>query len=75
MLGLMGGIAGVIFGVLIGYLGTLGINQFMGAETYPRIDVILIIATLAGSFIIGSIAGIAPAMKAARQNPVEVLRD
>jgi len=74
MLGLIGGLVGVIAGVGIGYLGTLGINYFIGSETAPSINFILIFATLIGSFIIGAIAGITPAMKAARQNPVEVLR-
>jgi putative ABC transport system permease protein len=74
MLGLVGGIIGVIAGIGIGYAGTLGINYFIGSETSPSINFVLIIATLIGSFVIGSIAGITPAMKAARQNPVEVLR-
>jgi len=74
MLGLIGGIVGVIAGIGIGYLGTLGINYFIGSETTPGINFILISTTLIGSFIIGAIAGITPAMKAARQNPVEVLR-
>lgn len=74
MLGLIGGLVGVIAGVGIGYLGTLGINYFIGSETAPSINFILIFTTLIGSFIIGAIAGITPAMKAARQNPVEVLR-
>jgi len=75
MLGLIGGLIGIIAGVGIGYLGTLGINYFIGAETSPSINFMLVFLTLAGSFIIGAIAGITPAMKAARQNPVEVLRN
>ena len=74
MLGLVGGIIGVIAGITIGYAGTLGINYFIGSETSPTINFMLIFITLTGSFIIGAIAGITPAMKAARQNPVEVLR-
>ncbi len=74
MLGMIGGIIGVLAGAGIGYLGTLGINYFVGTETKPSINFMLILATLLGSFIIGAIAGLIPAMKAARQNPVEVLR-
>jgi len=74
MLGLIGGIIGVIAGIGIGYAGTLGINYYIGSETSPTINFMLIFLTLIGSFIIGAIAGITPAMKAARQNPVEVLR-
>jgi putative ABC transport system permease protein len=75
MLGLVGGLAGVIIGSIIGYAGTLGINYFIGTSAKPTINFVLIIATLAGSFIIGAAAGIVPAMNAARQNPVEVLRN
>jgi len=73
-LGLIGGIVGVIFGVLIGYAGTVGINNFLGSSATPNIDYVLIFWVLVGSFLIGSIAGILPAMKATKQNPVEALR-
>lgn len=74
MMGLTGGILGVFFGILIGYFGILGINSFIGLETKPEINLILIFLSLVGSFLTGAIAGIVPAMKAARQNPVEALR-
>ena len=74
LMGLVGGIVGVIIGVLIGYMGTVGINNFVGSESEPSISLVLISLTLFGSFIIGSIAGIIPALRAARQNPVDALR-
>jgi putative ABC transport system permease protein len=74
MLGMIGGIAGILAGTLAGYLGTIQISNFIGAELKPKIDFVLIFATLIGSFIIGAVSGIAPAIKAARQRPVEVLR-
>jgi len=74
LLGLVGGIAGIIAGITIGYFGTVGIGSFTGAEIRPNIDFLLIGGALLGSFIVGSLAGIIPAMKAARQNPVEALR-
>ena len=74
LLGLVGGIVGAIFGTLLGFLGTLGINSFLGTELMPDINFILIFFTLLGSFLIGGIAGIVPAMQAAKQNPVEALR-
>jgi len=52
----------------------MGINNWIGAESQPEISFILIAVSLMGSFLIGSIAGITPAMQAARQNPVEALK-
>lgn len=73
-LGLIGGIVGAVFGVLVGYLGTLGINNWIGSTIQPEISFVLIFFVLLGSFVIGSCAGIFPAMQAAKQNPVEALR-
>ncbi len=74
LLGLVGGITGALFGTLMGFLGTMALNNFIGTELVPDINFLLIFSTLAGSFIIGGISGIVPAMKAAKQNPVEALR-
>jgi putative ABC transport system permease protein len=74
MLGLVGGAVGVLFGIIIGEVGTIAINNFIGAEVKPSIDFALIFFSLLGSFLIGAIAGIIPAIRAAKQNPVEALR-
>jgi putative ABC transport system permease protein len=74
LLGLVGGAVGALFGTLIGLIGTQGINAFLGADLVPNINFNLIFFSLLGSFLIGGIAGIVPAMKASRQNPVEALR-
>jgi len=74
MLGFIGGIVGAILGTLISIAGVAGINGFLGSELAPSIDFILIISALVGSFFIGAIAGIVPAMNAAKQDPVEALR-
>lgn len=74
MLGFIGGMIGVIFGTLIGFAGIAGINNFLGAELSLIVDFMLIGGALIGSFMIGAVAGIVPAMNAARQNPVEALR-
>jgi putative ABC transport system permease protein len=74
LLGLIGGIAGATVGSGISALGTYGINSWLGTELVPNFDIPLIIITLIGSFLIGAISGIWPAMVAARQNPVEALR-
>jgi len=74
MLGFIGGLVGVILGTLISVGGIIGINGFIGSELALSIDFVLIGGALVGSFLIGAIAGIAPAMQAAKQNPVEALR-
>ena len=74
MMGLIGGAVGVLIGMLIGYAGTIGIGNFIGSKIPLTINWSLIIFSLAGSFLIGSAAGIVPAMQAAKQNPVEALR-
>ena len=74
LLGLAGGIAGIILGIAIGYFGTFSINTFLGASTAPEINWTLILLTFAGSFIIGAVSGIVPAIRAAKLRPVEALR-
>jgi len=74
MMGLLGGIIGAIIGQTISYYGTLGINSFIGSSMSPQINFMLIIFTLAGTFLIGCIAGTIPAIQAARQKPVDSLR-
>lgn len=74
MLGFIGGLVGVVLGTLVSTAGILAINNFIGAELKPTIDFVLIGGALVGSFVIGAIAGIVPAMSAANQNPVEALR-
>jgi putative ABC transport system permease protein len=74
LLGLIGGFLGATAGTLLGIAGTVGLNSFLGTELAPNIDFMLISLSLLGSFLIGGIAGIAPAMQAAKQNPVEALR-
>jgi putative ABC transport system permease protein len=74
LMGLIGSLIGVIAGVTIGYLGTSVINNWVGSKAAPSIDFMLIGLTLLGGFLIGMIAGIAPAFKASKENPVEALR-
>ncbi len=74
LMGLMGGAVGATIGMLIGIVGTKGIGNFIDSNIPLSINWGLIISSLIGSFIIGSMAGIAPAMQAAKQNPVDALR-
>ncbi|MCK9568168.1 ABC transporter permease [Candidatus Pacearchaeota archaeon] len=72
-LGFIGGGIGVLLGVALGYIGTILLNSFLGSDTQPQISFSLIFFSLFGSFLIGSLAGVFPAMKAAKQNPVQAL--
>lgn len=74
LLGLVGGAIGVLIGTAMSYFGTLGINNFVGSQAAPQINFLLISLALIGSFFIGAIAGILPAMRAAHQHPVDALR-
>lgn len=74
LMGLMGGIVGIAFGILLGFIGTNALNSFIGGTTKPKIDLFLIGFSLLGSFLIGSISGVIPALNAAKQRPVEALR-
>lgn len=74
MLGLIGGIVGVLFGIFIGWAGITALGSFLATDISLEIDWIVIISVFVGSFLIGGIAGISPALKAAWQNPVEALR-
>lgn len=74
LLGLTGGIIGTIFGMVISVFGTVGINSWVGSSSHPSINVFLVLGALFGSFIIGTLSGIVPAMNAAKLNPVEALR-
>jgi len=74
LLGLIGGIIGIMLGIGLGFLGLNAINNFIGSTVKLQIDFFLIFFSLLGSFLVGSIAGVVPAMNAARQNPVEALK-
>ena len=74
LLGAVGGAIGIIVGLGFSYLGTLTLNNLLGTETSPNISIPLIFFALVGSFLVGAISGIVPAMHASRQNPVEAIR-
>jgi putative ABC transport system permease protein len=75
LLGLIGGFLGALCGASIGFVGTMGINAWIGAQVQPAISFWLIFFSLLGSFLLGGLAGILPALDAAKQNPVEAIRE
>jgi len=73
LLGLVGGLVGAVAGELMGIIGTIGINNFINAELPITVNFGLLFSALLESFLIGGIAGIVPALRAAKQHPVEAL--
>jgi putative ABC transport system permease protein len=74
LLGAIGGFLGILFGILFSVLGTNALNNFLGTSVQPVISFSLILFSLIGSFILGALSGVVPAMQAAKMNPVDALR-
>jgi putative ABC transport system permease protein len=75
LLGLMGGAIGLLLGMSLGLMvqaiGRLALGTNL-IQAYFTIE--LIIGALLFSFLIGAIAGLLPAYRASRMNPVDALR-
>jgi putative ABC transport system permease protein len=76
LLGSIGGIIGVILGSLFAIVGTMGVQGVLGGtvEIKATLNLVLILSAVFGSFIVGSIFGIIPAVKASYLKPVDALR-
>ncbi len=79
VMGLIGGIGGVFLGWLIGRALTLGTNIYLARQSFPPVKISAVplwLAVGAIAFAVGVslIAGLYPATRAARLNPVEALR-
>jgi putative ABC transport system permease protein len=78
-MGLLGGVFGVVLGWLIGRALTFGTNAYLARQQLPPIDLSsvplwMVGAAIAFSIVVSLAAGIYPAARAARLNPVEALR-
>jgi putative ABC transport system permease protein len=78
-MGFLGGVLGVVFGWLIGRALTLALNIYLRKQELPGIDVTSVPWWLAAGAIgfavlVSLIAGMYPASRAAKLNPVEALR-
>ncbi|HLD89243.1 MAG TPA: ABC transporter permease [Candidatus Nanoarchaeia archaeon] len=75
LLGLIGGVIGIFFGLSIAYsFAFIGKLIFGSNLIRVKASFMLIFGALFFSFIIGLLAGILPAYQAAKKNPVDALR-
>lgn len=79
VMGLLGGICGVIFGWLIGRALNLGTNIYLSRLSLPSttvslVPIWLVISAIVFAVIVSLAAGIYPASRAAKLNPIEALR-
>jgi putative ABC transport system permease protein len=78
-MGLLGGVLGVGMGWLIGRALTIGTNAYLKRQELPPIDISsihwwMVALAIGVSFFVSLAAGMYPASRAARLNPVEALR-
>ncbi len=79
VMGLAGGVFGVVLGWLIGKALTLGTNYYLHKQQLPAVDLSSVpwwmaVAAIVFSVLVSLLAGIYPASRAAKLNPVEALR-
>ena len=79
LMGLVGGIFGVAFGWLIGRAVTVGTNIYLEQHNLPAAHVFsvpwwLVLGAIGFAIVVSLAAGLYPASRAARLNPVEALR-
>ncbi len=75
VLGIAGGIAGIVIGILISKTVEIGANSAFGPGTiYASFSPQLIIGMLLFSFLVGSVSGMLPAVRASKLKPVDALR-
>lgn len=76
MIGLIGGILGVIFGLILAFLFGLVASSFglRGLFSFASLDFLGFFVVLIITFIVGVISGVMPARQAANLEPAEALR-
>jgi putative ABC transport system permease protein len=79
VMGLFGGALGVVFGWFIGRALTWGTNVYLHRQNLPSAHVFsvpwwLVLGAIAFAVIVSLVAGLYPASRAAKLNPVEALR-
>jgi len=79
VLGLLGGFLGVFFGWLLGRAITLGTNTYLSRQNLNSIELSsvpwwLVVSAIAFAILVSLAAGLYPASRAAKLNPVDALR-
>jgi ABC-type antimicrobial peptide transport system permease subunit len=79
VMGLLGGILGVIFGWLLGRALTYGTNVYLHRQNLNAIELSsvpwwLVLSALGFAVLVSLVAGLYPASRAAKLNPVDALR-
>jgi len=79
MLGLMGGSVGILIGYALTLIGNPLINKQLKGNSIQSSNILslppwLIVSVILGTTVIGMLAGLGPARKAAKLDPVEALR-
>lgn len=79
VMGLAGGVLGVLFGWLIGQTLTFGTNIYLKRQDLPSVQITavpwwLVALSIGFAVVVSLIAGLYPASRAAKLNPVDALR-
>lgn len=74
LMGLVGGIVGTLLGLGVSSLASAVIGRIFDVRVAVVVSPSLIVATLAGAFALGAVAGLWPAWRAAKLPVVDALR-
>jgi putative ABC transport system permease protein len=68
------GFCGGVLGIIVGWLGTLVVNAQFPTRIHLYASPKLLVASLLFSVVLGILAGLYPASRAARMTPMEAIR-